>query len=293
MKTIQQRYEEVKAEQPSITIADFFFEKVDNYHDDLPEFLNTFAKIKATPLPATLWSNHKKKLLLRDYESDLDTMQNDIMLALWENKYKIEGLFDSINFEYNPLDNTDYTLETTTTFGERKNNETLGSRSDSETLGQRVDNASIGARTDSETLGQRQDNSTSGAHTDTVTNKVSGYNSPNSMSANTETDNAYGKQENSNTIGSQSNSSTIGAQLNSNTIGSQSNSSTIGAQTNARTEDSHIDSYIEKKHGNIGVTSSATLIREHRDIVDYNVWTKIAQIVVDAICLSIYSDCEV
>lgn len=272
MKTIKQRFDEVRALEPSMTVADFFFEKIDNYSDNLPEFLNSFSKIKATPLPATLMANHKDKLLLRDYESDLDMMQNDIMLALWENRYRVEGLWDSINFEYNPLDNTDYTLETTTEYGEHTSSQTVGSRHDSDTVGARHDSAEIGSRVDKVTDNPRTDN---------VTNKVTGYNDSDILKTSDKTETSYGKRETDTNIGKQTNTSDLGA---------QTNTSDIGEQTNNSTDDAHTDTYTERKHGNIGVTSSATLIREHRDIVNYNLWRDIAQIIIDAICLSIYPE---
>lgn len=252
MLTIEERYNAVKVVEPSITITDFFFEKVDNYND-LPEFLNTFAKISASPLPMVLWRNHRKKLLIRDYEQDLDAMQNDIMLALLINKYKIEGLYQSINFEYDPMANTDYKLKTKTTHGEQNRSETIGGRSDSVTVGSRTDTITEDGRTD------------------TTTNYDTGMNSTD-MKEKDSSEYEYADK------------------VTNNTTGEQTNSNTIGSQNNTAKENSYIDEYEESKSGNIGITSSATLIREHRDIVDFNLWEKIAQIIVDEICLCIYRE---
>lgn len=207
---------------------------------------------------------------------------SDMIYNINANRWK--HLFNAYMVEYNPIENTDY-IET---FHETsEGNKTVDSeKGNTETRNLASGNTKT-VDTDTTTSGTAAtDSSGSSSGSNSNANNVYGFNSNSAVGH----DNSSGSDSNSTSAESDTTTSSTGTE---DTTVTDSGTET-GSITNAGTEDTSVNEnntheYELRKHGNIGVTTNVTMLREDIDFwwkwsyVDY-----ICQDICDFIALSIY-----
>lgn len=195
----------------------------------------------------------KKKINKLDTKQKINSKVNSaISHYIKINKVNLERMWETVLSEYVPIDNYDKTSTITTSYEGEKTN-TIHNGTVTNTIGQRVDTQSLGGRSDS--------NTEKVALVDDTT-----FHNKNKID---------------------------------NTIGSQTNSVTTGSQTNtiARTNDSNTESFNNRKdivtehtYGNIGVMTAMSALKEHNDLWSmFNFWSKLANVIIDAISEGVWS----
>lgn len=195
----------------------------------------------------------RKKYVRFDDDGIKDVNIMDSVMTLYQrNKYKYDKLYETLNLEYNPLDNVDEVDH-----WEEKHS------------GKDIDTENIGSRQSTENLGNRSDSMTIGGHTDSNTNSVAPY----------ENDSFHNKERNNMEYGSHTDSSVIGAQNNSYTEGAQENKDTF--------EHGHVITYDRRRHGNIGITSAMQLITQQRQLAYFSLYDIIARDIMEVLCCGV------
>lgn len=161
---------------------------------------------------------------------------NKIRLFLDANTYALDGLYASINFEYNPIENYDK-------IEEQQHSEKI-TTADHQTITE---------------IGERQQHNENGAQS--ITNTTSGSTSPFDAAD-------YAKAANKN--------------ANSQSIAAYNDTITNDGATDTTTQKGYIDNseggYNLRTHGNVGVTTTAAMIAEHRRVVMFNFYDEIVKL---------------
>lgn len=198
----------------------------------------------------------KKYIVVGMDETDvsiIDVRVMDSVMALYQrNKYKYDKLYNTLNLEYNPLDNVDEVDHWT-----------------EQHSGKDINTENIGSKQSTEDLGNRSDSMTVGGHSDTNTNKVAPY----------ENDGFRNKEQNTMDYGAHTDSSVIGSQHNNYTEGAQENKDTF--------EHGHMIEYDRRRHGNIGVTSAMQLITQERQLAYFSLYNIIARDIMECLCTGV------
>lgn len=146
--------------------------------------------------------------------------------------------------------------EDTANIGERQR--TDSGYTDSHTVGGGTDTHTIDAHTDTHTLGGGTDTHSAQAYTDKVTDAAV-----------------------TDTVKNEQHEDTV-----TNTADSYTDTVKQYAATDKHTSDEYTNTI--ERAGNIGVTTSAQLIKEQRGIVDWSFWEVLYNDIIDEICLSIW-----
>lgn len=179
----------------------------------------------------------------------VDAVLLSVMTLYVRNKYKYDKLFETLNLEYNPLDNVDEHEEWEETHsGEDVTTEDIGSKTSQEKIGNRADSMTIGKSTNVNTL-------------DVSPFETDGYHSKERTTVET------------------------GSHTDSNSIGEQNNQYTEGAQKNTgKLEHGHVIHYEKHRHGNIGITSAFQLIEQARNTAAFSLYDIIAKDIMQQLC---------
>lgn len=172
-----------------------------------------------------------------------------VMTVYVRNKYKYDKLYETLNFEYNPLDNVDEHDEWTETHS-----------------GQDVNTENVGSKTSNQKIGNRSDSLTMGKSTNEQTHNEAPFN----------TDSYHSKSIDMYEQGSRTDTSSIGEQNNQFIEGAQENKDTF--------EHGHVIHYKRDRHGNIGVTSAFQLINQARETALFSLYEIIATDIKNQLC---------
>lgn len=167
------------------------------------------------------------------------------------NEYKYKGLYDSMNLDYNPIENYSMTEKEDMKKGEQINNNTTGEQIVTDNIGEVVNNESLGNKVES--------NKHSIAPYDSNIAKLE--------SVDERTSNAI---------------------INKYTKESSVNSTSVGERTDSNTEGAREDERTLTRSGNIGVTTSQQMIESERMIRDFNYYKIIARDIVFQLCSNVW-----
>lgn len=174
-----------------------------------------------------------------------------------------QELYDTTQYEYNPIWNKDGT------FRELETRDLAGTSNNTETRNL------TGSSSNTETRNLAGSESDSGSGSDDTSNYVYGYNSETrARESDSETDTSYSRSNQSTqtgTIGNQGSSSETG------TVTDQGNTSDTGTIARERTE-----------QGNIGITSTQELIEKQRAVVEFNIMDRIIKDFIARFCILVY-----
>lgn len=231
-----------------------FYDGESIINSSVPDFIkeNDF-QIVLTGVIDNLYGSYaiRKKFIL-DGEVVPAMVQTKVMFMYAMNAYKYQKLYDTLNLEYNPLDNVDEVDHWTEAHS-----------------GEDVNTQNVGSKTSHEKLGNRSDSMTVGGSNDTETHSVAPY----------ETSSYKNKEQNNISRGGHTDSSVIGAQDNQYIEGAQENKDTL--------EHGHLITYDRRRHGNIGVTTAAQLIAGERQTADFSLYKLIATDIKNLLCIGV------
>lgn len=176
------------------------------------------------------------------YQQSPDLLKNDITTLYLTNKYKYQTLFDTMGFDYNPINNYDMI--------EKEDIENSGTDTDTSTIGEISGNETLGSATDTVAYGQRQDTTThsvSPMETTTFTPE-----SQDAMAQN--------------------------ARQDTTTTGERINNYTTQAHTDTMAKDyGHKMSRTLTRSGNIGITTTQQMLMSQRDVANFSIYAIIAK----------------
>lgn len=251
--------------------------------DDLvlprPEDIDSKAEIIADPEPLD------KDLLIANILSELgelsliysDPATVKTMIRIWSaiNKRPWLQLWETLLYSYNPIWNKDGTYRETRSL--QKSGQESGSLTDAGTSGRTV-------VTDQDTSSQSSGSTTgseSGTANKTTAHNVTGFDT-NQYSPDTQ------DVENGSTSG-QSSEQTIGSVTGTNDITVTENGTSGLTRTTGGTSSGTEAETLERvEQGNIGVTTTQQMIREQREIVQFNMYHYITESFKERFCVMVY-----
>lgn len=172
---------------------------------------------------------------LTAYQSDVETIGEDIRSTLFMNKYKYDTIYKTINLEYNPIWNVEGTEKTTSVYGATEKKDTFA---DKETINVQGDRKS------------------------TDVSSVFPYDNPNKTP---ETEKEH-------------------------LVSEITDTSTEKGRTDTTKTEEHTDITTIEKSGNIGVTSTQSLITQERQVAMFSFWDIVISDVVKEITIPFYSE---
>lgn len=224
---------------------------------EVPEFIQSDSFQNA--LSKYMQTNYGGYLLLQKYNIDATSAANLIPLLLnyqyIANAYMLNGLWESTQFDYNPIEN--YRME------EKGKDSNSGTDTTTHNLG---------ATSVQQIAGERTDTASYGSQDTTVTHEVS------PESSGSYTAESRDKQNN-------------GTHTDNLTTGSQTVTTKGDAVNNSDSlKHGHVLDHELIRSGNIGVTSSQQLIQSERDLVRFNIYKVVADLILGTICCLVYTD---
>lgn len=191
---------------------------------------------------------------------DKETLDKLIIACKVRNAYKWRTLWETMNYEYDPVYNVEEHTTTTTEYGEHKTETDMGEKVKSTEYGQHETSVNLGKRTDrtsEDGYNYPYDNPDKQAHT------------------------AHNQIEN----GSDAVTDTT-------TSNSHTDTTTDNAAKDTVTSGAHKDVVTVDRAGNIGVKSAQALILEQRDVAVFDFLSMVMNDVVDAVTIPYYeNDC--
>ena len=191
--------------------------------------------------------------------ANLDFMKSAIGVWSAKNYRTFEKWIKALNVEYNPLENYDRIEEWEETHSGSKNGTTTTNES----------------RSDNTTTNDTSNNSGSitNNQSNTTTNSVSAYDSTNLVNESQSVD------------GGNSSSTSNG-----NTTSSSSSNNNVRSDGTVTTNDSESASDLRKgrTHGNVGVTTSQSMLESELNIAKWNVYKHITDLFMQEFCIMVY-----
>lgn len=236
--------------------------------NEIPDFIKTesFQEI----LSRTCSMLYGEYLLRTKYVINPDKILKDVMNLYANNAYKYLGLYQSTQFDYNPLHNYDMT-----------------ERSHDETDNNHNTNNQYGAQENTISEGNRTDNVQHGAHTDSdstpsITNTQQAATSP------YDTNTYYNTNKQTDTLGAVNKTLNYGEYVDVATKGEMTTHGIQGEHVDVTTSKT-LNSYTHylERQGNIGVTTSMQLIQSERDLRDFSIYNIIAKDIMCLLCVRV------
>lgn len=198
---------------------------------------------------------------LTAYQSDAETIGEDIRSTLFMNKYKYDTIYKTINLEYNPIWNVDGTETITTNHGATEKTDVYADKETTNVQGERKATERRSVFPYDVTLKEETDNVTEGTETE-------------------ETDNVTETEETNKTPKEETD----------NTTAEVTDTSTEKGRTDKTTTAEYTDTITTVKGGNIGVTSTQSLITQERQVAMFSFWDIVISDVVKEITIPFYSE---
>lgn len=282
------------------------------------EFAEIFYDYFETPL---LFKNLEKQLMTRKYGEryiyfdvtmrDPATTVIDVgeFIKSWliMNSYKIWTWYTSIIQKYNPVENYDRlensTREIDTDFTGGSRSATKGAQSDTESqslnMGSSTDTLSYGLKSTETTYGEQHNTNAFGEVTvdvDTLTEiSKTAFTSENYKDAEKELgDNSTTTLAHSDSVTQDEHSDTVREEAHSDSVtkGARSDSTSTTRNEGARTDTqaSYTDTtdtaetFTSRIHGNIGVMTAGTMLKEQRQVALFNFWEEVYKALINDMC---------
>lgn len=179
-----------------------------------------------------------------------DRIKPSVMNWYAANAYKFQGLYDTTQLEYEPLENYSMTEE-----------------GEDSTSGDDTTTHNIDARKVTNVEGQRTNSETKGSRDDTTTNSVSPY-EQSGFTNRDKTDTAYGQQNNSYISGG----------------GTDTTQEDKRTDTDDRVYKNSTNHRLTRR-GNIGITTSQQMLESQRSVLNFSIYQVIAKEIMMLLCL--------
>lgn len=180
--------------------------------------------------------------------SSLQAVCNTIYLS---NQYRYQGLYNSTQQAYNPIENYSMTEEEKSTKGEQ------------------INTNSIGEQTVTNNLGAIQNKELLGAYENSNTHSVTPY----------ESDTFHNESKDIINNGAVTNTYNTDARMDSMNNSARNDTMTDGKRDDTRTL---------TRSGNIGVTTSQQMLESERMVVDYIFYKTVAQDIIHIVCVNVW-----
>lgn len=183
--------------------------------------------------------------------TDISSLQAVCNMIYLSNQYRYQGLYNSTQQEYNPIENYSMMEEEKSTKGEQ------------------VNTNSIGEQTITNNLGAMQNKELLGAYENSNTHSVTPY----------ESDTFHNESKDTINNGSVTNTYNTDARIDSMNNSARNDTMTDGKRDDTRTL---------TRSGNIGVTTSQQMLESERKIVDYLFYKTVAQDIIHLVCVNVW-----
>lgn len=264
-------------------------------YSGIPEFLQNDTSSQL--LKNTLMGMFYNYPLRGVYADNNAIIEDAILTFLNTNHYRYTTLFDTMNYEYNPIENyrmveegndiTNNSVQGTDNYGNYNETNTQAATVDSTTHGGHTDQIQ---QTNNQT--EHSDVTSRNAYTDVDTRKV----------APEDTTTFYNAEQNDNQHGNQQETVQYGAmgdtQDTSNIYASYTDNVNVGERKATVNRDSYSNNAEQKslnsfthyftRSGNIGVTTSQQMIEAERNVAEFNIYQIIATDIMQLLCLRTY-----
>ena len=228
-------------------------------------------------------------LILSDFIEDcvkdkkIDLYNNIIKSIILLNDYKYEKLYKTMVLEYNPIWNVDG--KTTTVFGDYTIGNKIGENESHTIFGEHTDSQTLGAKTDTIKNVYGEKVNVNGARTSTDTKSVKAFDATSYSDADK---NVNAQTEYTDTSESYTDNftNTSGAATNSTKYGRIENNINNSSRNDIQTYSEHIDSV--ERQGNIGVTSTQSLIMEERSVALFSFYNIIFNDIMEYITIGVF-----
>lgn len=262
-----------KATEPAGVVSDTFQDALESYIA-----LNYYSYRFINPI------------LMEDDTSTASVIRRRCDAVYAAHAYTYQTLFDSMNFDYDPISNYDMVeQESIENGGVDKTKTDHGSHTDSTSIGEHTDSTSVGAHTDSFVQGESTLTDTLGARTRSGNNTAdkAPFNSQSYQNLDkgtfSETDQSA---IDSHRTSSRSDSATIGGRTDSTSFGGREDKVSYGSysDTDTTTHGHTIDRKLTRK-GNIGTMTTQQMIQQQREIAMLNLVAIVANDIISALCV--------
>lgn len=259
---------------------------------EIPDFLKE--EVSSQLLKNTLLGMFYNYPLRGVFAENNAIIQDAILTFLATNNYRYSTLYDTMNLEYNPIENYRMTEQgTDNTDYDVKGSDNYGEYTESNTQAATVDATNHGAHTDQiqQTNNQTEhsDITSRNAYTDVNTQKVAPEDSSTFYNS-TQDDNQHGNQQETVQYGA------IGdTQDTSNIYASYTDSVNIGERKATVNRDAYANNAEQKalttfthlltRAGNIGVTTSQQMVMSEREVANFNIYQIIATDLMQLLCM--------
>lgn len=246
-----------------------------------------------------------KSLRLLDVDKDVEEMtpeifsdiQRHIQMMLLMNKYKYDGLFKTLSFEYNPIFNTEW--KQTDKFGKQSIEDINGKTKETSNYGEHnnIQSDEFGIGKETITIGGKNSSDTYGSkvinddpYSDINTHESNGYNSLTGTPDGKDTLQAGARQHTeegyTDSHEEQESIDTRETEAKTDKHSSKSDAYIDTRETDEVINKHNIDAYENSitKSGNIGVMSTQDLIGQERQIVDWSFWEVLYNDIINEIC---------
>ena len=216
------------------------------------------------------------------YYPTFNIFQGKIENALLENAYKINTLYNTTKFEYDPISNYDRTETTTVEHNGTETDETIAS------------NVSTKTGSESHTKGGEDSFAYSGetvttpSGSTTTVHETTAFNEPTTYSGDSKDTTTYSAAKTTESFNNRKDTTTYNTDeqtVYNNVKDANDIDSTTTHSFNGRNEKT-----TSNIKGNIGVTTSQQMIQSEREVADFLWMDAVAKIITDAICIHTYYD---
>ena len=183
--------------------------------------------------------------------TDISSLQAVCNIIYLSNQYRYQGLYNSTQQTYNPIENYSMTEEEESTKGEQ------------------INTNSIGEQTITNNLGAMQNKELLGAYENSNTHSVTPY----------ESDTFHNESKDTVNNGSVTNTYNTEARVDSMNNSARNDTITDGKRDDTRTL---------TRSGNIGVTTSQQMLESERMVVDYIFYKTVAQDIIHLVCVNVW-----
>lgn len=249
----------------------FLFSEFENGRQNYPECLqSTDNLIKVTNIIKSNFANKRLyygtlvngEMNVGQDNVTFTVIRNLIDSALWQNKYKIDTLYNTTNLDYNPIENYNRTQKTTLTRS--------GSESDTRSGSEERSHGG------SDSTAYSGGTTTTPSGSTTNTHSVTAFNEPAEFADATKDTTTYQSMQTK-------------EEYNNRRDTNEYNSNETTTYNDLKSEhafENRVDTTEDKTSGNIGVTTSQQMLQSERDVAEFSIWSIIAAIVQESFCTS-------
>lgn len=226
---------------------------------------------------------------------DINVVTDIIRATCVRLDYKWSTLWDTLHLDYDPIANVDAHETVTTEYGEHVTETNLGERTTTNNMGERNTTNEIGARVTTNDMGERNTTNTIGARSENTTEK--GHTFPYdtkqmTQTAQNEIENSSAKATDSTVTGAAQDVSTVDSTKDISKSDAVEDKTVVSSVQDENISRTHTDTVTTIRKGNIGVTSTQSLIQQTRDVAVFDFYSSVLEDIIEAITIPVYDDGE-